>query len=338
MTGRAAKPSGAPVGRSGDFAALLAGCRPLVPATLIDAAGWSRVLRCGRGLPASVVDGYFGFECDLAASPGDADLAVAVPAGSRLARHLFAAEARAAGSPLGGAKWAASLGDLVLEYDLAGFAPGAAPPPGIFVPGKFSNVAELFGALSGAVGWRGEAKLRQAAERVAAALPDGKVAVQAGVMPGRAPRALRIVVWGIAERAIAAFLARAGWPGPSALVEASLAAIGDAADSMAVALAIGADGPAPRLGLELYGGPKWYQADRTAWRPLIDRAQALGWCRPAKAAGLRAWPRIDRLLGDGAAYRVRQGIHHLKVVIEPGAATFAKGYLAMELRAYLGKA
>ena len=57
-----------------------------------------------------------------------------------------------------------------------------------------------------------------------------------------------------------------------------------------------------------------------------------GWCLPAKAEGLRRWPGTERLLGNAELHLVRQGINHVKVVIERGARTVAKAYVGMSVR------
>ena len=93
-----------------------------------------------------------------------------------------------------------------------------------------------------------------------------------------------------------------------------------------------ARGVGPRLGLELYRPTYWFAADRAGWRPLIAGLEERGWCLPAKAGGLRRWPGVDRLLGDGEVHRVRQGINHFKVVVERGARTVAKAYVGMGVR------
>ena len=89
-----------------------------------------------------------------------------------------------------------------------------------------------------------------------------------------------------------------------------------------------------QLGLELYRAIQWFEADRRGWRPVIARLEERGWCLPAKAEGLRRWPGIERLIGGGKIHCVRQGINHVKVVVERGARTEAKAYAGMEVRPY----
>ena len=101
-----------------------------------------------------------------------------------------------------------------------------------------------------------------------------------------------------------------------------------------VSLDVTARGPGPRLGLELYCATYWLEADRTEWRPFIARIEERGWCLPAKAEGLRRWPGVERLIGGGGIRPVRQGVNHVKVVVERGARTVAKGYAGMWVGPY----
>ena len=51
-------------------------------------------------------------------------------------------------------------------------------------------------------------------------------------------------------------------------------------------------------------------------------------CAPAKAEGLRAWTRVERVIGPEGIYRVFQHINHVKAVVEDGRIT-AKAYAAV---------
>ena len=172
---------------SGSFASILEGCRPLFPPELLDSGGWERLLDRARRLPRSVLDTHFGFEFHLGEPSPDADLFVVVLPGSDLSRHYIREGARAErGSPsaalaAGTARtvWepdsylARSVSGVVLEYDLAGLAPGpadasprgsscrrGAPPPdrGTAFPGT-GIPRGLLAALAAAVGWNGHEEL-----------------------------------------------------------------------------------------------------------------------------------------------------------------------------------
>ena len=356
---------GTAAGAGGAFAPLLAGCRPLFPASLVDAAGWRRLLDLAGTLPRCAADSPFGFEFHLSEAGAEADLCVVALPGSDLEQHYVRAGAQAppgsaaaalaagfreqAGNPA--SYLAAAVDAWVLEYDLAGPAPRRPPPPpGIFLVPRLApggptpglpahrDAAGLTAALAAAAGWDGyDAEVLGQAERVFAALPEPGCVYQAGALPARSPKAIRIVVAGLARDGIPALLDRLAWPGSTAAAADVLASPGDLARDVFVSLDVTARGPGPRLGLELLCGPRWLEADPAPWRPFIARIEERGWCLPAKAEGLRRWPRTERLLGDGEVFHVRQGINHVKVVLERGVRTVAKAYAGMQVIPYGSK-
>ena len=345
----------------GVFASVLGGCRSRFPAALVDDAGWERLLARARALPRSVIDAHFGFEFHLGEPGGEADLFVVVRPGSDLSRHYIDEGARAepgsAAAALGAGLreqtadpesfLARSVAATVLEYDLAGRAPGGpSPPPGVFLapqvsaPGSREGFAEhpdparLLAALAAIVGWNGREAVLRAVERVFAARPETGYVFHAGAFPGRSPKAFRILLKGVAAEEAPALLERLEWPGPTAAASDVLACVEDLVAYVAVSMDVTARGLGPRLGLELYRPMKWSAVDRTGWSPLIDRIEGRGWCLPAKAGGLRRWPGTERLF-DGEGMRlVRQGVNHVKVVVEAGARTAAKAYGGMDVRPY----
>lgn len=348
-------------GADGAFAPILEGCRPLLPPELIDAGGWGRLLDRARRLPRSVLDAHFGFEFHLGAPGRDADFFVVLRPGSGLWRHYLREGARAepgsaAAALASGLRrrdaapdsyFARSVAAVVLEYDLAGLPPGAAPPPpGVFLaprrcaPGARRGVAEhrdpdaLVAALAAAVGWSAGREVRRRVARVFSALPETGSVFQAGALPGRSPKAFRILVKGAAKDAIPDLLERLEWPGPVGAAAAALAVMDDLVSRVAVGMDVTARGPGPRLGLELYRPVKWHSVDRAGWTPFIDRIEERGWCLPAKAGGLRRWPGAERLLDGGRMRLVRQGIDHVKIVVAPGARIAAKAYVGMDARLY----
>ena len=348
------------------FASFLEGCRPLFPAALVDAAGWERLMQPARALPGSVTGAPFGFEFHLAQPEAAADLCVAVPPESDLARHFIGvgrgAEPGSAAAALAAALreqsrnpasyLSHSVGGVVLEYDLVGRPPGGSPPPGIFfapqeyAPGARDGLVEhgdpaaLLTALAAAAGWSGGAAghlpALPAVERIIAALPDGGFLFQAGALPARSPQSFRLVIAGVPKAQVPALLERLRWPGPAAAAAEVIAAVGSLTAYLFVSLDVTAHGPGARLGLELFHAESWMTNQRTAWHPLIDRIEERGWCLPAKAEGLRHWTRSERLIG-GAIFLVRQGVNHVKVVIERGAPTTAKAYGAMAVHPYTAR-
>ena len=348
--------SGRPETVSATFAAVLAGCRSLFPPALLGASGWERLLERARRLPRCVADQHFGFEFRLGASSPAADLFVVVVPASELARHYVREGTRAEpGSPA--AALAAGLREqtanpdsylargvagMVLEYDLAEVEPGRPPPaPGIFLTPRYDapgsraefhehgDPADMLAALAVTAGWSSYEDDIPRVERILASLPDTGYLLQAGALPGRSPKVFRLVVKGVAKGTIPALLERLEWPGPAAEAVEVLAALDDLIDYVAVSMDVTTRGLGPRLGLELYRPPKWFAVDRTGWLPFIARIEQRGWCLPSKADGLRSWPRTERLLDDVGVRVVRQGINHVKVVIDPDAPTTAKAYVGM---------
>ena len=336
----------------GAFAEVLRGAARLVPAALVGPDGWERLLDRARRLPRSVLDTYFGFEFRLGEPDTDADLFAVIRPGTDLAQHYMAEGARAEpGSPAAALAaalreqagnpdsfLARSVASVVLEYDLAGLPPGRpSPPPGIFLaprgagdgPRAHRDPAGLLAALAGAVGWNGHAALLPHVERVFAAVSERGRVFQAGALPGRSPKAFRILLRGFPNDEVPALLERLEWPGPTEMATDALAFMDDLVAFVAVSIDVTGRGVAPRLGLELYRGPLWSAVDRTVWRPFIDRLEEKGWCLPEKAVGLRRWPGTERLIGPGRLYLVRQGINHVKLSVEPGAPVTAKAYAGM---------
>ena len=352
---------GSAVDARDSFASVLERCRSLFPPALLDAAGWERIMRGTRRLPRSVADTHFGFEFHLAEPSADADLVVLAVPESNLARYYIHEGKRAErGSPE--AALAAGLEQqtadpdsylargvraMMLEYDLAGLAPHQpVPPPGIFfsphssAPGsrdgftEHRDSARLLEALAVAAGWSGYGEMLPTVDRIFASLPETACVFQAGALPGRSPKAFRILVWGAAPEEVPALLERLEWPGSTAAAAAVLSAMNDLITYVAVGLDVTAQGLGPRLGLELYRPVRWFDVDPIGWNPFIDRLAEQGWCVPEKADGLRRWPGTERLIGGGAIYIVRQGISYFKVVVARDARTAAKAYTGMSVLPY----
>ena len=342
------------------FAGLLSGCRSLFPAALIASEGWQRCWQQARLLPRSVIDSFFGFEFRLGVGAPHADLCVVVRPGSDLARHYVRVGTQApSGSPEAAlasrlraqvaepdSYIADSVAGVVLEYDLAGLAPRQpSGPPGVFLaprpaaPGTRPDVnehgppARLLAELAAIVGWSGYADVLHPYERVLDALPECGYVFQAGALPARSPSAFRVLIKGIPEADLPTVLRRLRWPGPTAAVHEILHAMAGLIAYTALSIDVTVRGLGPRIGVELYRPQKWFQIDRTGWLPVIDLLVERGWCLPAKADGLRRWPGTERLLTDrGEVHLVRQGINHVKVVIDGTAPATVKAYAGMDLR------
>ena len=332
----------------------------LFPPALLSGDGLERLLAVAERLPLCVIDQPFGFEFALCNEAADADFCVIAAPGSSLAAHYVRA---GAGAPSGSA--AAALGaclarnardpasflasrdgSIILEYDVPAHCGEEPPPPGIFfVPGGTSidaarklldDPADAVAALWAAAGVRADpAELRQV-ERVYEVFSDAALVAQAGILPGRSPRAVRLVVHRVDTAGLAGLLDRLRWPGSAATALSVTAATSDLTLPGAVlSLDVSASGVSPRLGLELFRRVQRFPIDRTGWQPLIERLADRRWCVPAKAEGLRAWPRAERVLGPHGVYRVYQYINHIKAVVDRGRIV-AKAYAAMVVRRFDG--
>ena len=328
----------------------------MFPPALLSGGGWERLRALAGRLPLGVIDQQFGFEFALGREAAEADFCVFPGRGSALAAHYIregeAAPPGSAAAALGAclvrnADDPASFlsrkeGAVVLEYDVPDVLPEEAAPPGIFfVPGTTSedaarklhdDPADTVAALWAAAGWRADdAELREV-ERVCEALSGASYVAQAGVMPGRRPRAVRLVVHRVDAAELPGLLERLRWPGSPDAAISVMAQTSDLTRPGAVlSLDVAGGGVSPRLGLELFRPVEWFRIDRAGWRLLIDRLADEAWCVPAKAEGLRAWPRAERLIGPGGVYRVHRTINHVKVVVAPGRIA-AKAYAAVVVR------
>ena len=335
------------------FGGILGGMRQLFPAALLSGKGLESLLAAAERLPLCVIDQRFGFEFALGSEAANADFCVVPALGSALAEHYIregeAAPSGSAAAALsaclaGNARDPASFlaskgGGVILEYDVPDRLPEVLPPPGIFfAPSDDSadsaqrllgDPADTVGALWDVAGWRADARELCQVESVYEALSGRELVFQAGVLPGRPQRALRLVVHRIDTADLPRLLERLKWPGSIDAVMAALARTSDlTAPGAVLSLDVSARGIAPRLGLELFRSAQQLRLDRRGWWPLIDRLADSGWCVPPKAEGLRAWARAERMIGPSGIYRVFQHISHLKAVVEDSRIA-AKAYAVM---------
>lgn len=335
----------------GSFGGFLAGLRSLFPPTLVDGSGWERLLALAHRLPVHVADHRFGFEFDLCDPDPEADFCVVPQPGSPLAefyvRQGESAPPESAEAALGRflaeqahdpqALLAAEGGGVILEYDLAGASSRQPAPPGIFIVPLDSrdesrrrrllgDPEPLAAALWAVAGKVPDADVLRQMQRVYRALPPTGAVSQAGIMPGRDQRAVRLIIQTPSVEDAVAFLERIRWPGApadAAAVCASMAAL--TKPSAALSVDVTAQGVSPRLGLEFFRPVEWHDLDLTGWGLLIDRLAERGWCLPEKARGLKSWSLVEQVFDQGNVYRVRQTINHVKVISDRGATT-AKAY------------
>ena len=330
------------------------------PTALLSGEGWERLQAVAQGLPLGAIDHPFGFEFALDRESAEADFCVRPARGSALAAHYICEGATA---PHGSARTALGTclardeddpasflsrrgGGVILEYDVPKALPEEPVVPGVFfVPCTTSESAarklhddpsDTVAALWAVAAWRADAEELRRVQRVYEALSGASYVVQAGVLPGRQPRAVRLVVHRIDTAELSGLLDRLHWPGSP---DAVMSVIADTKDltqpDSVLSLDVTASGISPRVGLELFRSVERARIDRAGWRPMIDRLADKAWCVPAKAEGLRAWPRVERLIGPGGVYRLHSTINHIKVVVEHGRIA-AKAYAAVYVRPFAG--
>ena len=326
----------------GTFGEILTGLNSLFPSALVGASGWERLLALAHRLPIHVIDKRFGFEFDLCDPDPAADFCTVPLPGSRLA-EFYVRQGRSAPPDSTEAALGAFLaaqadgpqalpargGGVILEYDLVGVPSEQPVAPGVFITSArhlLDDPDSAVSALWAVAGWKPDAGERGQVQRIYEALPPDGCISQAGVMPGRAERALRLIVSTQSGADAVGVLRRIRWPGSfaeAAAVSESLAEL--TRPGVALSVDATAQGISSRLGLEFHRPVEWHQLDRSGWNRLIDLLTERGWCLPEKAGGLKAWPRVESVFEGGSVYQVRQSINHVKVVVDRGSTT-AKAY------------
>ena len=342
---------------------LLADFRSLFPPALIGEPGWDRLYALTRRLPLCAADSRFGFEFQLCDPSPTADFFVISSLGTCLA-EFYQRQSEETAPGLVGDAFAAFITEqardpqsfltrmgrgIIMEYDLAMSPPGRHGVPGVFIvargdsesaPAKLCDDLDgLLAALRSAAGWDPDAaETRRIKQAVAALTDSGMELSNAGVLPGRSARAIRLVVASHDNAKIVGALKRLQWPGDLSRVNAVLSDFeGLVSPSSGINIDITPEGVSSRLGLEFFRMVERYRPfedsylGRVGWSLIIDRLEEKNWCMPNKAAGLREWPRLEMVFGRDGVYRVRQIITHFKVVIDP-EATYSKAYVGMDVR------
>ena len=324
---------------------VLRGLHSLFPPSLLAGGSWERVLGVADELPATAAK-HIGFEFRLNNPVPDADFFAVVHLDTDLEQHVVGrGETAKPGSAAAALGWCvtqlkqpdSSLSQwadlMILEYDLAEVPAGERPEPGVFLrlrsPAGPDLPSGLTDTLATAVGWPPDPREHRQVERVFAALPPGAGFMHVGAMPDRTRRAIRLVVAGLKQEGVPGFLTRLGYPGPLQPIEAVFADLGAVFSSCILSFDVTQRGVLPRLGIELYvARGDWVETQRSDWLPLLARLEELGWCSPAKAHGLRAWPGSEKVYGAEGFFLAYQGINHVKVTVE-GAVTQAKAYCGL---------
>jgi hypothetical protein len=316
-----------------DFAGHLAPLLTLLPPELVGEEACKRMLAVGALLPAGFARQTFGFECPLEAAGGQADILVSAVrardgAATLAATHRLRPE-WASVAALGHLAEAARIDDAWLEFDLFGPKPEV---PSLFCRPLYP--ADDLHALRRAVREAGAAltgapvpeALIQAVMRVSAALPSQAVIFQLGAMRARPFAGVRVCINQIALDGILTLLAALRYPdadGVRALLVRFQPAVGD------VTLCIDLTPDLrTQVGLEAYFAPsRAGRAPEVLLDRFLVRAIEDGACREDKAQALRTWQAAgDIVEGDR---RFQRGVHHIKLVHEPGLPYRAKAYLAL---------
>lgn len=228
---------------------------------------------------------------------------------------------------------------MTIEYDIvAERSLDRRREPGIFLWLRREFVrkpGEIIDIIAAAVGWGDYREIVQAVERAWRALPEKlHWERQIAAMPGREPKAARLVAREMEAAEVPGMLEAVGWPGSIAKVEDALARLRGLTLTFKPALDIFANGVSPRLGLlVIYPGDRdaddyWLSTGREDWRPIMERMLAQGLCLPGKAQGLLEWPGRTQLFTNEGIATLYKGINHLKLVID-GDRVGAKAYCGL---------
>ena len=236
---------------------------------------------------------------------------------------------------------AAAFETMTLEYDMAETPAGESPEPGVFVwlrPGFAAfrgDSGKVVDVIAAAVGWDDYRDLALAVERVWEAMPAGlEWEHQIAALPGREPRAVRLVAREMEAEAVPGALKAFGWPGSIAQVEEALAALRGLSLTFKPSMDVLPSGPSPRLGMlliipvEKETDVRWLTTGREDWREMVARVESLGWCLPEKARGLLEWPGREQLFTGAGIATCYKGINHLKLVFS-GEDLEAKAYCGL---------
>lgn len=339
---------------------MLSAVLEFVPDAVLSGPGQERALRWASRFPAFALESTFGFESRLDEDAAECDLFLSVQPGSTFSSHLIrcGVQAQATAGARGLGRFLAEVAEpesflsqwfhtVILEYDLVASRAPETGPPGVFIephgsrfgvsgkskpPGQGRGLTCHHGVMTSAVCWAVGRATNEAESRamglVHRALPRGATIEHLGALPGREPRAVRLVLR-IPKTEVVPFLERAEWTGSMVQFERILHWLDrwqSGATSLTLACDVSAQGVSPRLAFELFVKDRWYRARPRFWASMIEHFVAQGWCTRAKAAALLSWPEGDYLLTEQRVYQLLTGINHLKLLID-GDRIASKAYL-----------
>ncbi|HYO48415.1 MAG TPA: hypothetical protein VEW94_01080 [Chloroflexia bacterium] len=165
-----------------------------------------------------------------------------------------------------------------------------------------------------------------------------------GAMLPRDIDAFRLIINGLDKETIPGYLERIGWTGPIQELAAALEATTPFSDYLWLNVDVG-EAVYPKVSWECYiHRQSRNSADLPRWQALLDFLVERGMCTPEKREAMLLYPGIQtaeesgefwpeslrllsRVLGPLGFSSFIRGIHHIKVVFQPGKPLEAKAYL-----------
>lgn len=303
---------------------------PAPPSTLLAPAAYARARAVMARLPASMARCLY-LECRLAPGPASdrVDVTVGIAAAeSDLLRpadvgpdpvwNRLTAFARLWRQP--GSGWRQRITRLWLEFDI-----GAEAAPGVF------------GELSEGEDPRAWREYPPALARCDELLPLGAQVRYIGLFPTRGTSATRLCITGLANGAIASYLASIGWPGSTAALNRELDALRGAHSSGVGIVDIDVETTGeigPVVGLEYLCQRDSQTRHVFAETPFVDVLVARGLCTAERRRALGDFPRSRYAVMPHELWEsvLHQRVNHIKVTFEHDAPREAKAYLAVEHR------
>ena len=343
------------------FAHYLSAVWPDTPEALMGVETRRKIDAAAEVLPGGLANYLLGFECPLGDPEPLADLQVSIGPGQG-GRGLLGHDSLAEHLPDGllqsfpwqkaselATRWADPAGQehqglecLWLEFDMES-QPMGRPLPSVFFgpktgpqgsgPAEYQLTLRLLDLLHepplsvGAV---------QSLQRCWEHLPDKAVIFQVGLMLPRLTGQVRVCIRKMAPDNFGTYLKAVGWPGPPEELASTIKRHCALFDNISLTFDVG-EQIGERVGLECYFTKKAQPAKEPRWQRVMEELTESGLCLPSKAQAFLAYPRAvdlfptltessDRGVLDRFPIAIMRGLHHLKIVYNPGGRPQAKGY------------
>ena len=312
------------------------GIRSQTPESLIGEEGWQLLTQKVGHLPADV-SRYCAFELKLDDPNPVSDFAVALTGGDTLQYYINEGTKAPKGTVQGRlgeylANWPDDRFESVwLAYDVTrnrvelpkiDLMPAMGEYPGkISVPTP--NLAEFLCTV---------ADVNEVTEIISVmgnafnALPHNAGIAFVGAAPGREPKRVRFIVYGLTERTISMYLERLDWQGSISAIFAALKLMRNHASRFMLVLDIDAHGIMQEVGLEFYPDSvqvenerallgSWLVGSASDWPKLLKHLGEQQLCLNKKGQALLTWPCHDRFLTGGKLFRLHMAISHIKLTV-----------------------